>query len=114
MTGYCYGGSVTWLAACGDAELAAAAAYYGSMIPSRAALEPRCPVLIHFGREDAEIPTAAVKAFIDARPEVDVRLYLAGHGFNSDRRADYHRESAEAAFAATLALFDAHAVEDAR
>ena len=114
MTGYCYGGSITWLAACSDAGLTAAACYYGSMIPARAALEPRCPVLIHCGREDAEIPMPAVEAFTAARPEVDVRLYPAGHGFNSDRRADYHRESAEQAFAATVALFDAQTAEGAR
>jgi carboxymethylenebutenolidase len=107
MTGYCYGGSVAWLAACSDAGLAAAACYYGSMIPSRASLVPRCPTLVHFGRDDVEIPLESVEAFRVARPEVDVRLYPAGHGFNSDRRADHHAESADLAFARTLELFDA-------
>ena len=108
MTGYCYGGSVTWLAAGRDVQLAAAACYYGSMIPARAGLEPRCPTLVHFGRRDAEIPMSSVETFMAERPEVDVQLYPAGHGFNSDRRADYHHESAELAFKRTIALFDAH------
>lgn len=110
MTGYCYGGSVTWLAACSEAGLAAAACYYGSMIPAHAALLPRAPTLVHFGEHDAEIPMSGIEAFVAARPEVDVQLYPAGHGFNSDRRSDYHRESAELAFDRTMALFDAHAV----
>lgn len=109
MTGYCYGGSVTWLAAASDAGLAAAACYYGSMIPARASLVPQVPTLVHFGEQDAEIPMSSVEAFIAQRPEVDVQLYPAGHGFNSDRRNDYHRESAELAFERTVALFDTHA-----
>lgn len=105
MTGYCYGGSITWLAACSDMGLTAAAGYYGSLIPSRAALVPVCPTIIHFGREDAEIPLVAVEDFASARPEVDVLLYPAGHGFNSDRRLDYHRESADLAFERTVTHF---------
>lgn len=106
MTGYCYGGSVSWLAACSEAGLAAASCYYGSLIPSRATLLPQCPTLVHFGLNDPEIPMPDVEVFIAAQPQVDVQLYPAGHGFNSDRRADYHRESAERAFERTLALFD--------
>ena len=41
-------------------------------------------------------------------PEVPVYLYDAGHGFNSDRRADYHAESARLARERTLALFRAN------
>ena len=52
---------------------------------------------------------SSVEAFTAERPEVDVQLYPAGHGFNSDRRADYHHESAELAFKRTISLFDAHA-----
>lgn len=109
MTGYCYGGSVTWLAACSDAGLSAAACYYGSLIPANADLVPQCPTLIHFGERDAEIPIPAVEAFRATRPDVEVRLYPAGHGFNSDRRADFHAESSDLAFARTVALFDRHA-----
>ena len=34
-------------------------------------------------------------------------VYEAGHGFNSDRRKDWHPESAELAKARTLGLFKA-------
>jgi carboxymethylenebutenolidase len=109
MTGYCYGGSASWAMACRSDRLAAAACYYGSMIPARAQTKPLCPVLVHFGRDDAEIPMDTVEAFIAARPEVDVQIYPAGHGFNSDRRADFHAESAALAFRRTVDLFDKHA-----
>jgi len=105
MTGFCYGGSVTWLSACSDIGLTAAAGYYGSLIPSRSALTPLCPTILHFGMEDAEIPLADIEAFALARPDVEVLLYPAGHGFNSDRRQDYHRESAVLAFERTVSHF---------
>jgi len=43
-----------------------------------------------------------------AHPEVQVYLYDAGHGFNSDRRSDYHEPSARLARERTLALFRAN------
>ncbi|MFG1466387.1 dienelactone hydrolase family protein [Xanthobacter sp. DSM 24535] len=108
ITGYCYGGSAAWATAVRSDRLVAAACYYGSMIPSQASNVPRCPTLIHFGRNDAEIPLGAVETFTRARPDVDVQLYPAGHGFNSDRRDDYHGPSSELAFERTIALFSAH------
>jgi carboxymethylenebutenolidase len=35
-------------------------------------------------------------------------VYEAGHGFNSDRRKDYHEPSAALARERTLALFDSN------
>ncbi|MBN8943071.1 MAG: dienelactone hydrolase family protein [Rhizobiales bacterium] len=108
ITGYCYGGSVTYAAAARCDGLSAASGYYGSMIPRLAAEPPRCPTILHFGRRDSGIPLDAIAAFEAARPEVTVHLYDAGHGFNSDRRADYDATSAALAFQRTLALFRAH------
>ncbi|MCZ0732857.1 dienelactone hydrolase family protein [Phreatobacter sp. AB_2022a] len=108
ITGYCYGGSVTYAAAARCRGLAAASGYYGGMIPRMADERPRCPTILHFGRKDAGIPLDAVEAFAKARPEVEVHLYDAGHGFNSDRRTDYDEPSARLALERTLALFQAH------
>ena len=69
---------------------------------------PRCPTILHFGRLDKNIPLDGVEAFAAAHPETPVYLYDAGHGFNSDRRADFHAESAQLARERTLALFRAH------
>lgn len=108
MTGYCYGGSVSWAAACRCDGLAAASGYYGSLIPQLADEKPRCPVILHFGRHDKGIPLEGVERVRAQHPEVGIHLYDAGHGFNSDRRSDYHEESARLAWERTLALFKAN------
>ena len=46
-----------------------------------------------------------MKRFAAAHPEVPVYIYDAGHGFNSDRRADYSEDDARLARQRTLALF---------
>ncbi len=108
MTGYCYGGSVSWAMACRSPDLAAASGYYGGMIPSMADQTPKCPTILHFGRHDHGIPMDSVEALAAKHPEVPVHVYEAGHGFQSDRRADYHPESARLARERTLALFQAN------
>lgn len=106
IVGYCYGGSVAWAAACRCAGLAAAAGYYGSLIPQFAQERPTCPVILHFGRLDPSIPMDGVERVRAEHPEVPVYIYdEAGHGFNSDRRRDYHPESAKLARERTLSLF---------
>jgi carboxymethylenebutenolidase len=108
ITGYCYGGSVTWAAACRCEGLAAASGYYGSLIPRLADERPRCPMILHFGKHDKGIPLEGVEQVRDSHPDVAVYLYDAGHGFNSDRRADYHPQSADLARTRTLELFRKH------
>ena len=109
MTGYCYGGSVTWALAGTSNDLAAASAYYGSLVPTTYAdLAPKCPTIAHFGRFDAGIPMEGVEALeAKAHPLAQIYVYEANHGFNSDRRKDYHEESSELARERTLALFRA-------
>src|SRR3546814_11149150 len=55
VVGYCWGGSVAWLAACRH-NLAAAVCYYGGNIHECRNETPSCPVMFHFGEEDASIP----------------------------------------------------------
>lgn len=108
VTGYCYGGSVAWFAACRLKGVAAASAYYGSLIPNSAE-EPRVPTIAHFGRYDGGIPIEGVEALIAKAPaNAAIHVYEAGHGFNSDRRKDYHEPSADLARERTLALFRAN------
>lgn len=108
MTGYCYGGSVTWAMAARSGDLAAASGYYGGMIPTQANLEPKCPTILHFGAHDHGIPLPGVERVAELHPEVGVYIYDAGHGFQSDRRTDYHEPSAKLARERTLALFRAN------
>lgn len=106
IVGYCYGGSVAWLAAGRLDGLDAASGYYGSLVPDNAGLEPRCATIMHFGRYDTGIPMEGVEKVIAAdHPTAQIFVYDAGHGFNSDRRKDFHASSAELARERTLALF---------
>ncbi len=109
ITGYCYGGSVAWAVAGISDDLAAASCYYGSLIPTLYAdKHPKCPTIAHFGRYDQGIPMEGVEALIArAHPLAQIYIYDANHGFNSDRRKDYHEPSAELARERTLGLFAA-------
>lgn len=108
ITGYCYGGSVTWAAACRCDGLSAASSFYGSLIPRLADETPKCPIILHFGKQDPTIPQEGVQKVQERHPDVPVYLYEAGHGFSSDRRANYHRESSELARRRTLEFFREH------
>ena len=109
VVGYCYGGSVAWFAATRMTGVAAASGYYGSMVPAAADEVPKVPVILHFGRHDHGIPIEGVEKVIAAdHPQATVYVYEAGHGFNSDRRKDYHEASADLAKERTLELFRAN------
>lgn len=105
VAGYCWGGAATWLVACRCEGVAAASAFYGRRISELVDETPRCPTILHFGKADASIPMARVDEIRERHPDVPVYLYDAGHGFVSDRRADYHEDSARLARLRTLALF---------
>ncbi|HEX6137065.1 MAG TPA: dienelactone hydrolase family protein [Casimicrobiaceae bacterium] len=108
IVGYCWGGTVTWLAAARLAGFAAASSYYGGGIGKFAAQRPRCPTRCHFGEKDHAIPLDEVDALRNANPAVEVFLYPAGHGFNCDARASYDAASAKLARERTLAFFRTH------
>lgn len=108
ITGYCYGGSVTWAAACRCDGLAAASGYYGGNIGQMIDLKPKCPTILHFGKHDHGIPMETVEKIKAAHPDVKVYVYDAGHGFNSDRRTDYNEECAKLGRQRTLDLFRAN------
>lgn len=105
ITGYCYGGSVAWVAACRCTGLDASNGYYGRAIIDHVDEVPQCPTILHFGRTDASIPMDWVDQIAATHPEVKVYVYEAGHGFNSDRRADYSEENAKLARQRTLQHF---------
>ncbi len=105
VVGYCWGGTAAWLAACRCAGLAASTVFYGRRIPELIAETPKVPIILHFGRTDPTIPPAMVEAIAAAHPDLPIHLYDAGHGFNSDRRADYNPDAARLARLRTLRLF---------
>ena len=108
MVGYCWGGLLSWLAACELDGIAASVSYYGGGIPDHAARAPRCPVLAHFGERDALIPMAGVEELRRLYPGITVQLYPAGHGFNCDQRGSFDAASATLARQRSLAFFREH------
>ena len=104
IVGYCWGGFIAWLAAARVDGLACAIAYYGGGMPDAIAEKPRCPVLAHFGEQDAMIPVAGVQALAAAHPTMQVHLYAAGHGFNCDQRGSYDAAAAATARGRSLAF----------
>lgn len=108
VVGFCWGGTLAWLAATRLPGIACAVSYYGRLIVDFAHEHPRCPVLLHFGDRDKSIPSGNVQKIRAAHPEQTYHLYPAGHGFNCDQRADFHRESTELAMERTLAFLREH------
>ena len=82
VVGYCFGGLLTWLAACELNGVAAASSYYGGGVAGEAERSPKCPVIMHFGELDAHIPLSDVDKVKAAQPDVPVYVYPADHGFN--------------------------------
>jgi len=104
VVGYCFGGSLAWLAATRLGP-AAAVGYYGGRIAQYAAERPLCPVMLHFGKRDQHIPLSEIDKIRAQHPELPVYMYDAGHGFNCDQRKDYEPHSAKLARERTLELF---------
>ena len=108
IVGYCWGGFIAWLAAARVDGFACAIAYYGGGMPDAVGEQPRCPVLAHFGEQDAMIPVAGVQALAAAHPAMEVHLYAAGHGFNCDQRASFDPAAATLARERSLAFLRRH------
>ena len=107
LVGYCWGGMLAWLAAC-HLPVTAVVAYYGGGIPKLLDRTPKCPVMFHFGEQDAHIPVADVEKIKKAYPLGHYYLYPAGHGFNCSDRASYDAPSAKLALERSLDFFHRH------
>ncbi len=93
--GYCWGGSVAFLAATRLGLVAVS--YYGRMVSQFLHEVPQAPLLFHFGERDETIPPEAVDAIAARYPDLPLHRYPAGHAFN--RLGDPHGEPESAALA---------------
>jgi len=101
VVGYCWGGSLAYLASC-ELPLAAAVVYYGR-VAEYLERKPRCPVMYHYGSADHSIPLTDVERLRAAQPAAPLYVYEgAGHGFNCDQRDSYDPEAAALARTRTL------------
>ena len=130
MTGFCWGGRVSWLYAAHSADIRAAVAWYGRPAGEATPLQPvlvrdvaarlKAPVLGLFGGRDAGIPVADVEALRTtlqavnssrAARESEAVIYPeAQHGFYADYRPTYDAAAASDGFARARAWFAKHGV----
>jgi carboxymethylenebutenolidase len=104
VVGYCWGGSVAFLAAMRLGM--PAVSYYGARNVAFLGEKPRAPMQFHFGEHDASIPPEAVQKHRDALPNAEIYTYPTGHAFNRDVDAShYDAASAKLALQRTLTFF---------
>ncbi len=111
IVGFCWGGSLAWRMACAsdNAGLVGAVSYYGGALvgPHNQAVA-HCPVMAHFGLNDASIPEAGAREFTASQQAVKSYFYDADHGFNCDQRGQYDAASAGLAWERTTAFLQRH------
>jgi carboxymethylenebutenolidase len=104
MIGYCWGGTLAYLAAC-ELPVSCAVSYYGGQIAKEhLGKSPRRPVMYHFGEKDPYIPPSDIEKIRAADPTGIIHTYPADHGFNCDARAAWDPASAQLALERTLAF----------
>jgi len=108
IVGYCWGGTVTWVAAARVPGLAAAAPYYGGGMPNFMDEKPKVPVMCNFGEKDQSPTPEQARQLLGKHPEVQGHFYPAGHGFNCDQRGSYDAEASKLARQRTLEFFRKH------
>ncbi|MDA0734126.1 MAG: dienelactone hydrolase family protein [Chloroflexi bacterium] len=112
VTGFCFGGGLTWLMAVRNPEIAAAVPFYGSAPPLDEVANLNVPVLGIYAGNDARIGEG-VPGLEAALKEQNKQYQLttydgAEHGFFNDTGTRYHEQAAGQAWAAALGLFGEH------
>ncbi len=120
ITGFCWGGRVTWLYAAHSPKLKAGVAWYGRLVGDPTSLQPKnpidlvaslkAPVLGLYGGQDQGIPLESIdrmrEALKKAKKPGEIIVYPdAGHGFFADVRPSYRKEDAQDGWKRLLAWF---------
>jgi carboxymethylenebutenolidase len=113
VTGFCWGGRITWLYAAHNPAVKAGVAWYGRLVGNASALTPRhpvdlagdikAPVLGLYGSADTGIPLdtvermkAALAAGSPAARASEFHVYAeAPHAFHADYRPSYRKPAAD-------------------
>lgn len=111
VVGYCWGGTLAFLAATRLRGIDCAIGYYGAQTIPFAHETPRVPVLFHFGTEDPRISESDRDVIRRHNPQIETHLFPADHGFNCDHRKEWHAPSAEKALSLTLDFMRRHIFE---
>ena len=107
LVGFCWGGQLTWVGA-GALRVQAAIGYYTSRIWEKLDRLPACPVMLHYGERDKNIPRERIEQVRAVYPQGTYYFYPADHGFNCAARASYDAPSAELAWERTQEFLKQH------
>ena len=130
VTGFCWGGRITWLYAAHSKAVKAGVAWYGRLVGAASALTPqhplqlaaqlRAPVLGLYGGQDGGIPLTTVNEMKDAlaaapkNPAAQASQFVvypqAPHAFHADYRPSYRKDAAEDGWKQLLQWFKTHGV----
>lgn len=132
ITGFCWGGTVVWMAAAQTPHIKAGVAWYGRVVrpaagswgseeerpwPYDVAAQIRAPVLGLYAENDTGIPLAGVENMraglmaADNPTGSEIIVYPGvQHGFHADYRQSYNAEAAADGWARALAWFRRHGV----
>jgi carboxymethylenebutenolidase len=128
ITGFCWGGRITWLYAAHNPALKAGVAWYGRLLGDISPMNPKraidlagslkAPVLGLYGGADTGIPMSSVAAMQEAlatgspaaRRSKFVVFPDAPHAFHADYRPTYRKAAAEEGWALALEWFKTHGV----
>jgi len=120
VTGFCWGGRITWLYAAHSPKLKAGVAWYGRLAGEPTQLQPKypldlaaelqAPVLGLYGGQDQGIPLADVEkmraALAAAKEPSEIVVFPdAPHGFHADYRPSYRAAEAKDGWERCLAWF---------
>jgi carboxymethylenebutenolidase len=125
ITGFCWGGRVTWLYAAHQPKLKAGVAWYGKLdgetsketpeFPLHITDRVRAPVLGLYGGQDASIPQDQVDkmntSLQQAGSPSNIHVYPnAPHAFNADYRPSYRADAAQDGWQRMQAWFKQYGV----
>ena len=128
ITGFCWGGRITWLYTAHNPAVKAGVAWYGRLVGAPSALQPRHPVDVAaklagpvlglYGENDTGIPLdtidkmkAALAAGSGAAKKSEFVVYPgAPHAFHADYRPSYRKDAADDGWKRAVAWFQAHGV----
>jgi carboxymethylenebutenolidase len=110
MTGFCFGGGVTWRVATQMPELLAAVPFYGPHSPVEDVPNIRAAVLAMYGEQDSRINSGipVIEEAMKANNKIYEKVIYpnADHAFHNDTGSRYNPEAAKDAWERTLAWFD--------
>ncbi len=112
VTGFCFGGGLTWRLATESKDLLAAVPFYGPAPDLAKVPNIKAAVLGIYGGNDARINAgipALETALKAAGTKFQIKIYEgANHAFNNDTGANYKKDAADDAWRMTLEWFKTH------